>query len=91
MNRPECFEFGMEFMGDPEESKIRAYIESLENDRKVLQISLEKITMAFNEFISECLDDDSKPKAPQMKALMRARACLPAKCSKTLSKNPNAG
>ena len=87
MDRPECFEFGMEFMGDPEESEIRAYIESLEVDRKVLKISLEKTTAAFNEFISDCLTDDSRPKEPPMKALMRARACLPATCSKTLSKN----
>lgn len=29
-NRPECFERGMTFMGEPEEPIIRAYVESLE-------------------------------------------------------------
>ena len=30
MKRPDCYEFGMEFMGDPEETEIRQYVEWLE-------------------------------------------------------------
>jgi hypothetical protein len=29
-DRPVCFEFAMEFLGNPEASELRAYIESLE-------------------------------------------------------------
>jgi len=29
-NRPKCFEFAMDFLGNPEEPEIRAYIEQLE-------------------------------------------------------------
>lgn len=28
--RPACFEFAMDFLGDPEESEVRAYVERLE-------------------------------------------------------------
>ena len=28
--RPDCYDFGMDFMGDPEETEIRAYVEALE-------------------------------------------------------------
>ena len=31
MKRPECYEFGMNFMGDPEQTEIRRYVEWLEN------------------------------------------------------------
>lgn len=30
MRRPECFEFAMDFLGDPEAAKLLAYIEALE-------------------------------------------------------------
>jgi hypothetical protein len=31
LRRPECFDFGMEFMGSPESVEITAYIEKLES------------------------------------------------------------
>jgi hypothetical protein len=31
MARPECFEFAMDFLGEPEEHIIREYIATLEN------------------------------------------------------------
>lgn len=33
-SRPKCFELAMDFMGDPEESEIREYIEYLEKKTK---------------------------------------------------------
>ena len=30
LQRPDCFEFAMDFLGDPEESVVRAYVEALE-------------------------------------------------------------
>lgn len=30
MERPECYDFGMDFLGDPEETEIRIYVEWLE-------------------------------------------------------------
>lgn len=30
MKRPECFEFAMSFLGDPEAAEMRAYVEALE-------------------------------------------------------------
>ena len=36
MERPDCFDFAMELIGDPEESEIRAYIEQLERMVNVL-------------------------------------------------------
>jgi len=30
MKRPECFEFAMDFLGDPEAAAVRAYVEQLE-------------------------------------------------------------
>lgn len=32
LKRPECFEFAMNFLGEPEETKIRKYVEWLENE-----------------------------------------------------------
>ena len=40
--------------------------------------ALRILTKHFDTFISECMDTDGKPKAPSTKALMQARACLPA-------------
>lgn len=46
----------------------------------VLEAALKAVSDHFNEFIGACIDADSKPKAPSMKDIMRARACLPARC-----------
>jgi hypothetical protein len=52
--RPDCFEFAMDFLGDPEEKEIRAYIEHLES-----YISEEKAR--FEKFIIENVSDDTVP------------------------------
>lgn len=36
MDRPECFEFAMEFLGDPEETVVRKYVEDLERQIETL-------------------------------------------------------
>jgi len=46
----------------------------------VLESALKAVTDHFNEFVGACLDADGKPRAPSMKDVMRARACLPARC-----------
>lgn len=50
------------------------------DDEFVLEAALKAVTNHFNEFVGACLDTDGKPKAPSMKDIMRARACLPARC-----------
>lgn len=37
MKRPECFEFAMDFLGEPEDAEIRGYIEGLEGKIKELE------------------------------------------------------
>lgn len=55
-------------------------------DQKILELSLEKLSRAFDEFISCCLDDKENPKAPIKKELMKARGFLPPYCNLALSK-----
>ena len=45
MERPECYEFGMEFMGDPEESIIRHYVEWLENRIRELEAAQQTVAV----------------------------------------------
>lgn len=37
MQRPECFEFAMDFLGDPEAPEIRTYVEELEAKQYTLK------------------------------------------------------
>jgi hypothetical protein len=53
----------------------------------ILSISIRKLSEAFDEFISKCVDADGKPVAPDRKSLMQAKACLPPYCSQALSKH----
>jgi hypothetical protein len=57
-----------------------------ENDVAVLELSIKKLSEAFDEFIGSCVDPDGKPKAPDKKELMRAKACLPKYCANALNK-----
>ncbi len=38
MNKPECFDFAMDFIGDPEDAEIREYVEGLEKENESLKI-----------------------------------------------------
>lgn len=44
----------------------------------ITEHALRILTKHFDTFIGECMDENGKPKAPSTKALMQARACLPA-------------
>jgi len=49
-------------------------------DVRILEIAVGAVSDQFNLFIGECMDENGKPKAPSMQALMRARAILPPRC-----------
>jgi hypothetical protein len=54
--------------------------ETKSDDLRVMELAVKQLTDHFNEFIGSCMDANGKPIAPPMKALMQARACLPARC-----------
>lgn len=54
--------------------------EKKSDEVRLLELATKQVTDHFNEFIGACLDENGKPKAPQMKDIMKARACLPARC-----------
>ena len=51
----------------------------MSDDTRILELSLTKLSLAFDHFISECMED-GKPRQPTMQALMRARGYLPPYC-----------
>jgi hypothetical protein len=53
IERPECFEFGMEFMGDPEETVIRQYVADLENRLQQVTKERDEAIELLNEIIAE--------------------------------------
>ena len=56
------------------------YIETIENDVEILELGLRKLSVALNELIDECVDENYDPKLPSIQAIMRARGCLPPPC-----------
>ena len=53
---------------------------------KVLESALKVLTQALNDLCAECFDEQGKPKAPDRRALMKARGMLPPSYSQTLVK-----
>ena len=51
-------------------------------DNTIIQV----MTKALDELASACIDETGAPKAPDKKALMKARAMLPAWCANSLTK-----
>ena len=51
-------------------------------DNTIIQV----MTKAFDELTSACTDEAGAPRAPDKKALMKARAMLPAWCENSLTK-----
>jgi hypothetical protein len=51
-------------------------------DRATIRV----MTKALDELVSACTDETGAPKAPYKKALMKARAMLPAWCANSLTK-----
>ena len=60
-------------------------LDEKENDIYVLETALKKLSLAFDEFISECLDG-AKQKAPDYRAIMKARGYLPPYCKNAYAK-----
>lgn len=58
---------------------------NFENDCFILEKSLNILSLAFNDFLNECLED-GKPKLPTMRAISKARAYLPPYCSLSYKK-----
>lgn len=50
-----------------------------------LQI-IRTMTKALDELAAACMDEKGAPKAPDKKALMKARAMLPGWCANSLTK-----
>jgi len=46
----------------------------------ITEIALRKLSGAFDEFIGQCMDEDGKPVAPDIRALAAARGYLPPYC-----------
>ena len=51
-------------------------------DNTIIQV----MTKAMDELASACRDETGAPKAPDKKALMKARSMLPAWCANSLTK-----
>lgn len=50
-----------------------------DQEKRILELAITALSVHFNDFIGACMDANGKPIAPPMKALMQARACLPAR------------
>lgn len=58
----------------------------LEQDVLVLTLSLKSLSKALDSFVSSCLNEEGKPKAPDYRAIMQAKACLPPYCDNAFQK-----
>lgn len=60
--------------------------EKAETDNKILESVVSVTNTALNDLCAECIDEQGKPKAPDRRALMKARGILPSSYSQTLVK-----
>jgi hypothetical protein len=60
--------------------------ETMETDKRILEIALRQISLALDALAAECTDDTGKPKAPSQQTLMRSRGLLPPYCNMALAK-----
>ena len=56
-------------------------------DKKIMRT----LTIALDQLAAACMDESDAPKAPDKKALMKARSMLPAWCVSSLTKPKGAG
>lgn len=56
------------------------------SDIRVLEISIQELSEAFDNFVGSCLNDDGTSKAPAKGAVMQARGCLPPACKHTFKR-----
>lgn len=57
-----------------------------EEEDNILEFALRAMERSTDEFISSCLDEQGKIKAPDRRAIMRIRGMLPKWCKNTLIK-----
>ncbi len=58
------------------------------SDERILELSIKKLSEAFDRFIGECMED-GQAKQPTQSALMKARAYLPPDSTHSFSKKVN--
>lgn len=56
LTRPECFDFAMDFLGDPEETEVRRYVEALEARAALLPEPVAPTDEELDELAEEYLD-----------------------------------
>lgn len=55
-------------------------------DKFVLEAALRKLSLAFDDFIEECLNENGDRVQPSSRALAQAKACLPEYCKNSFKK-----
>ena len=50
------------------------------SDKQILELALKALSEVTDELIEQCVDSDGKPKAPDMRMIMKVRGCLPPYC-----------
>lgn len=55
-------------------------------DKFILETALRKLSLAFDEFIGECVDESGHAIQPSSRALAQAKACLPEYCKNSFKK-----
>lgn len=55
-------------------------VDSSSNEAFLLSLALRAVTENFADLLDACVADNGSPRAPVMKDVMRARACLPPSC-----------
>lgn len=58
----------------------------MSDEVQILELSLRLMSNHLDELIASCIDESGKPKAPDMRSVMRARGVLPPYCAMSLSK-----
>ena len=55
-------------------------------DKKILELSLKKLSESFNEFLGACIDENGMPQQPTMQDIMKAKGYLPPYCEHSFKK-----
>jgi len=55
-------------------------------DSAILKLAIDKLSLAFDEFISACIDESGDTVAPSAQSLAKARGYLPPDCRNAYKK-----
>lgn len=58
----------------------------MKTDIKVLEMAIKQLSINLNDLLTDCVDENNKPKMPRYKSIMKARGCLPKQYSMSLIK-----